>query len=212
MSYTLDYFTARETWRDWRVEARLLTDLARLAPAARVLEIGCGGGGLLKHLGECGASAVGIETSQQALTAARTRGFQLVHVGQSHALPFCAGSFDAILGQHVVEHLPDVPAMLSECSRVLKPGGRLVLATPNAHYPDPAHFADTDHNHIYAPDELCEIIGRTGFVVENCSTVFPFLSHSRALRGLGVVAHDLFRRTPYFSTHGRTIILAAQKL
>ena len=57
----------RETWRDWRIEA---DELMRLA---RVLEIGCGGGGLLRLLCERGARAVGVDTLSAALELARER-------------------------------------------------------------------------------------------------------------------------------------------
>jgi len=54
-------------------------------------------------------------------------------------------------------------------------GGRLALATPNARYSDPAHFADADHARVFSPDELRDLAGRAGFVVEQCFTIFPFL-------------------------------------
>ncbi len=219
MSYSESYFTTREIWRDWRIEARELLRLARVARDTRVLEIGCGGGGLLRLLRERGARAVGVDTLESALELARDRdlsGFpkpdrsELTRIGEAAALPFCENAFDAIIGQHVVEHLPDVDAALRECGRVLQIGGRLALATPNARYPDPAHFADADHARVFSPDELCDAITRAGFIVEDCFTIFPFLSRVRALRALGVIAYRVFQRAPYFATRGRTILIAAR--
>jgi SAM-dependent methyltransferase len=228
MAYSTAYFTARESWRDWRIEAQSLIELARVMRGARVLEIGCGGGGLLRLLRERGARGVGVDSLDVALNLARERdlsGFQkpdrseLIRVGEDSALPLCDAAFDAIIAQHVVEHLPDVAVALREWKRVLrspepsegKPGGRLALATPNALYPDPAHFADADHAHVFTPRELRDTVQRVGFVVESCYTIFPFLSRARLLHALGVIAHSPFRRAPYFASRGRTLLLSARK-
>ncbi len=134
---------------------------------------------------------------------------QLVQISGDTALPFRDAAFDAIIGQHVVEHLSDADAALREWSRVLKPAGRLAVATPNARYPDPAHFADADHTHVFLPRELSGAIKDAGFTVEACYTIFPFLSRMRALRALGVVGYRVFQRAPYFHARGRTILLSA---
>ena len=233
MSYSESYFTARESWRDWRIEARQLINLARVSKGTRVLEIGCGGGGLVQLLRERGACAVGVDTSNIALNLARERAdpderrqtrikennqdsswsvsVQLVQIGKDGALPFQDAALDAIIGQHVLEHLPDADAAFHDWERLLKPGGRLVLATPNASYPDPAHFQDADHVHVFSPRELSETVVGAGFAIEVCYTIFPFLTRVRALRALGVVGYRVFQRAPYFATRGRTIILGAQK-
>lgn len=237
MSYDEAYFTARESWRDWRIEARELIRLARIGRDERVLDIGCGGGGLMRIAHENGADAVGIDTLSTALHLARIRIannaeeqthkgaeenfpplprspaplLSLIQIGYDNHLPFTPNSFNAILGQHVIEHIADVDAALREWHRLLKPSGRVAIATPNVHYPDPAHFADADHAHIFSPNELRDTITRAGFVVEECFTIFPFLSHARTLRALSVVGYNVFRRMPRFADQGRTILLSARK-
>jgi 2-polyprenyl-3-methyl-5-hydroxy-6-metoxy-1,4-benzoquinol methylase len=216
MSYSEAYFTARESWRDWRIEARQMMDLARVSQGTRVLEIGCGGGGLLRLLRERGAVAVGVDTLDVALELAKCRdgssgGLMVTRIDSDGALPFRDGSFDVIVGQHVVEHLADVDAALCEWKRLVTPGGHLVLATPNARYPDPAHFADASHTLVFSLPELRGAVERAGFAVEACYTLFPFLSGIRALRGLGVIGYRVFLHAPYFSARGRTIILGARK-
>jgi SAM-dependent methyltransferase len=222
MGYSDSYFTARESWRDWRIEARELMRLARVTRDVRVLEVGCGGGGLLRMLRERGACAVGVDALESALYLARLAGAKspllprapaplLVRIGEDGNLPFRADAFDALIGQHVVEHLSEVDAALREWKRVLKPHGWIALATPNARYPDPAHFADADHARVFSPDELRAVVTRAGFVIEEWFTIFPFLARIRALRAFGVVAYRVFRRAPYFATRGRTIMIAARK-
>lgn len=211
MTYSLEYFTTREGWRDWRIEAEQLMRLAGVGPGARVLEVGCGAGGLLRLLAERGATVAGTEPLAEALAFARQRmpDAELALVGEGPELPYPDASFDAVVGQHVLEHLEDLEAALREWRRVLRPGGRLAMATPNARYPDPAHFADDDHDQVYTPAELAAAAARAGFRVTACYTLFPYLSRNRALRAAGVTASSVFRRLPYFSTRGRTIVLGA---
>jgi len=215
LNYSTAYFTTRETWRDWRSEARELMRLAQIARGARVLEIGCGGGGLLRMLHARGAYTVGVDTLAGALHLARertsTRLIRLVHIAGDSALPFRVSAFDAVVAQHVIEHVRDADAALHEWVRVLKPGGRLAIATPNARYPDPAHFADAEHTHVFSPDELCETVTRAGFVVEECFTIFPYLGRARLLRAFGVLAYRVFRRVPYLALRGRTLMVSARK-
>ncbi len=242
MAYDAAYFRSRETWRDWRIEAGELIRAAHIRHGSRVLEIGCGGGGLMRMLREKGAEVVGVDTLPAALDLAkkkldadpraarigrRERGSTqirenpsirssashaaLIQIGKDKALPFRDEAFHAIMGQHVIEHLPDASAALREWHRLLERGGRLALATPNAQYPDPSHFADADHTHIFSIPELRAVAERVGFVVDRCFTIFPFLTRAHALRAAGVIAYDLFRRLPYFSERGRTIMLVARK-
>lgn len=213
MSYSEEYFTVRESWRDWRIEAEHLISLGRVARGSCVLEVGCGGGGLLRLLSATGARAVGVDPLVVGLQLARRRAghVDVVRAEGGAELPFRDGALDAVVGQHVIEHLPNVDAAFREWHRVLRAGGRIAMATPNVRYPDPAHFLDEDHDHIFSLQELCKAAESAGFVVEACYTIFPFLSQNRILRGLGVLGHQVFRRIPYFATHGRTILLAAIK-
>ncbi len=216
MPYGNDYFAARESWRDWRIEAHELLDGARVRAGMHVLEIGCGGGGLLRLVSARGAYPVGVDTQQNALELARARDpvvppVCVVRVAAGAALPFRPGAFDALVGQHVLEHLPDVRAELCEWRRVLAPGGRIALATPNARYPDPSHYADSDHAHIFAMEELRELMSQAGFAIQASTTIFAYFAPFRLLTALGVVGYRLFRRIPYFADRGRTILISARK-
>ncbi|MDE3090248.1 MAG: hypothetical protein KGJ80_12775, partial [Chloroflexota bacterium] len=72
-------------------------------------------------------------------------------------------------------------------------------------------FADADHARVFTPQELRDAAARAGFVVESCSTIFPFLSRLRALRAVGVIGYRVFQSVPYFAARGRTILLGARK-
>lgn len=91
--------------------------------ARRVLELGCGTGRLLTRVDA--PVRVGIDISRAMLERA-PRDLQRI-VGDAHALPFAAHSFDVVLaGKGVFRYLDERAAFL-ECARVLRPGGRLAL-------------------------------------------------------------------------------------
>ena len=79
-----------------------------------------------------GHRVIGVDWSQDALRRARTRIPYAVR-GEltGGGLPFAAGSADAVLFSEVVEHLVDPDAALDEIRRILRPGGHLMLSTPN---------------------------------------------------------------------------------
>lgn len=100
------------------------------AAGARVLDVGCGSGVLLARMKSLGWDAEGVELDPGGVAAARARGVR-VHQGQLADQNFPADSFDAVHSAHVIEHVYDAAALLRECFRILKPGGRLVILTPN---------------------------------------------------------------------------------
>ena len=99
----------------------------------RVLDIGCGDGSLTScAVNGSGATTVGIDVSSSALTSARERGVTVVQAGFDGAsLPFADASFDTVLLHQVIEHVTDTDGLIDEATRVLVPGGTLLLSTPN---------------------------------------------------------------------------------
>jgi 2-polyprenyl-3-methyl-5-hydroxy-6-metoxy-1,4-benzoquinol methylase len=97
----------------------------------RFLEIGCGSGAILKLMNELGWNAEGMETDPAAVTNARSRG---LNVRQQDILTadLPPNYYDAAAMNHVVEHLEKPEETLRAILRTLKPGGRLVITTPNA--------------------------------------------------------------------------------
>ena len=99
-------------------------------PGARLLEIGCGSGDQLAFLQGLGWQVEGLDVDLVAAGVASARGLK-VHVGSLEEQCFPARQFDAIVSSHVIEHVHDPVGLLRECSRILSPGGRLVIITPN---------------------------------------------------------------------------------
>jgi cyclopropane fatty-acyl-phospholipid synthase-like methyltransferase len=111
---------------------RFLEDTALLAPGVRILEIGCGRGGLLRALAARGLDIVGVETSAERIAESRSAyGALPIRPIVGATLPFPESSFDIVLSFDVFEHIPNSGEHLAEVRRVLRPGGWYLLQTPN---------------------------------------------------------------------------------
>ncbi len=211
VSYSEQYYSERQASSMFRVETRYLCSLLDPKPGECVLEVGCGGGALLELCEKRGAEPVGLDTNQRALRLVRKHqpSVAVIHANGLR-LPVADNSFDGVVGQHVVEHLTDGDALLTEWHRVLRPGGRVVLATPNGRYPDPDLFHDPDHRLIYSKTDLVELLVRTGFVVERWYTLAPYLANrrltSKAARWLLGLRH-----VPFFAELGSALHVMARK-
>lgn len=100
-------------------------------PGGRALDVGCGNGRFLHTLQTLGWHCEGVEFNQVAVQTCRARGLT-VHHGDLESARLDDGSFDLITVRHVIEHLPDPDSFMREASRILRNGGRLLIATPNS--------------------------------------------------------------------------------
>jgi demethylmenaquinone methyltransferase/2-methoxy-6-polyprenyl-1,4-benzoquinol methylase len=107
-------------WRSRTIE------MLQLPPHSVVLDIGCGTGDLARSLRRKGHRPVGIDLSLGMLRAARPGGAPLVQADASQ-LPVPERAADAAVSGFAVRNFADLPAVLREIGRVLRPGGRLAL-------------------------------------------------------------------------------------
>ena len=91
-----------------------------------LLDIGCGSSRIIVGL----PAAVGLDILQNKLRWLSRRHRLLVR-GSCDRLPFSDGSFATLINSEVIEHVPDRPEILTEMWRVLRPGGILILGTPD---------------------------------------------------------------------------------
>jgi SAM-dependent methyltransferase len=109
-------------------EEVLFAAVKEFAPK-RVLEIGCGSGMMAERVrDELGAQIVAVDTSERMVELTRQRGIE-TYVADVQELPFGDGEFDCVFAGWVLYHVQDRERAISECARVLQPGGRFATAT-----------------------------------------------------------------------------------
>jgi len=124
----------------WRPATEVFADLVRehLRPDSRVLDLGCGRGGLVEQLKHPLELIVGLDPDQNSL-----RQHRLAHekpplprtAGQSRYLPFTHQSFDLLYASWVLEHLAEPELDFHQIGRILQPNGVFIFITPNKRHP-----------------------------------------------------------------------------
>ena len=142
-------------------------------PGDRALDLGCGEGTVTAELAGAGAGSVtGADVAEAALVRARRAhpDIEFIRVPFDGPLPFADGAFTLVWASEVLEHVADTARFLSEIRRVLAPGGRLLLTTPNhgrlrllvrglEHFTAPLG----DHLHLYTRGSLSTVLTEFGF-------------------------------------------------
>lgn len=162
----------RTWWRGLRASA------FRWVPAnVRVLDIGCGFGESLGYHRDRGCDAHGVEADSNILRVAERHGLQ-VRVGLFDPQHYEPGSFDVVTLDQVIEHVSDPVAVLSGVWQVLRPGGTLVLSTPNADGWGARvfggrwiHWHAPYHQQFFSKESMGRAAERAEFRVESRSTI-----------------------------------------
>ena len=190
---------------------RIFLDIAGryFAPGKKLLDVGCGAGFFVKAAEEAGWKAEGIEISRLASRYAREVVQANVRTARLEAADLAPDSFDLITMLDLVEHLPDPVETMTLAYRVLKPGGVLIVATPDLRSLSRmflgrcwAALSPAEHLANYDARTLRAALEGSGFrivAMKNLLILNPEYTHSpetRAARTFKAV-HSRFEKTRF---------------
>lgn len=146
-----------------------------LRAGARVLDIGCGDGHLLRQIGDASAYPLvleGVELPGDAADAARTHGIR-VHTGRIEEVELPARAFDLVIMNQLIEHVRDPVEVLQRVAASLAPSGHLFIETPNLDSLDARLFRRRywggyhlpRHFHLFDTQALARLVERAGLGV-----------------------------------------------
>jgi 2-polyprenyl-3-methyl-5-hydroxy-6-metoxy-1,4-benzoquinol methylase len=157
----------------------------------RLLDVGCGAGDLLLRMKSYGWHVEGLEPDPVAAANLYKWGIKVTQ-GTLPSKELQEASFDVITASHVIEHVANPAIFLSSCFKLLRPGGHLVLATPNAnsaglkkHGQSWVHLDAPRHLVLFTPQSLANLLRAAGFhserVTTSCRSAFFVTKTSRKL-------------------------------
>jgi SAM-dependent methyltransferase len=148
-----------------------------------VLEAGCGEGYGADLIADVARRVIGLDYDESAVAHVRARYPRVdMRHGNLTALPLADGSVDVVVNFQVIEHLWDQGKFVAECLRVLRPGGVLLMSTPNRITFSPGRDTPINpfHTRELNADELTELLTAEGFSMASMLGVF----HGPRLLGL----------------------------
>jgi 2-polyprenyl-3-methyl-5-hydroxy-6-metoxy-1,4-benzoquinol methylase len=167
------YLRGREKLQPFKLK---MLELIKGETGGRILDIGCGSGVISEILHKSGFEVIGFDISFVALSEYKKLGFDGLISNAEYSLPFKKNVFDAVWMSEVIEHIVDFQALLMETARVLKPGGKLYLTTPNSIFYGyrlmyllgkcPTELQHPFHLRYFSPKFLVKILNRNGFEIE----------------------------------------------
>ncbi len=150
---------------------RAATYLKSVKAPVKMLDIGCSIGCTLAAAEQMGWEATGVDVSVDAVKSCKESDLNAIRT-DSHILPFEDNVFDVVVSWHVIEHVESVSQTLQEWQRVLKPGGLMVLETPDASSPKVKRkgtkyrrFWAPEHTYTFAPKHLSKFMENVGLQI-----------------------------------------------
>lgn len=143
----------------------------------KALDVGCGSGLNAAQIKAKGYNVYGVDLSPVAIEKFNQNGFNGTVADLGNKLPFEDNYFDIVFASEVIEHLVDTKFFLDELYRVLKPGGRIFLSTPNSAFwafrlltiigKTPTDFQHPGHLRFFTPSSLRTWMNNSKFSVES---------------------------------------------
>ena len=161
----------QETYYWWHTaKNKLVKDLIKRfirKKSLKILDLGCGTGGVLTALKSLG-SIYALDKTNQALTKAKSRGIKNLtrHNLDNLPLPFKKNQFDLILTLDVLEHLRNPETTIIDIKRILKPSGYLIITVPAYKYLFSYWDKMVGHKTRYSQKGVTRLVRKTGFKVK----------------------------------------------
>jgi SAM-dependent methyltransferase len=139
----------------------------RFAAGSRVLDLGCGRGEFLQLLKQRGVDGLGVDADEEMIEAVRAKGLNAQRGEVHDFLKKHADQFDGIFAAHLIEHMPSEQfvELTRLAARALRPGGRLILVTPNPHNLSMQlheFWRDLQHVRFYSPEIVRWVVHEAG--------------------------------------------------
>jgi SAM-dependent methyltransferase len=185
--------------------ARAIADI----PPSTALDIGAGAGGNTRVLETSGWQATALEFSDAGVELARERGLDVVQ-GDARAIPFPDDHFGLVVAYDVLEHISEDDQVVAEIARVVRPGGRVLIAVPA----DPRLWSPHDeaigHFRRYTRPELIALFDGPRFHVNDVRSWNVLLRPVVALRRKRVEDNDL-TALPWVVNGALSMIIKAER-
>lgn len=197
VEHPIDDYYAKSLWPIRKIEQgrlRIIREMVGPVAGLRLLEVGSGGGHVLRMFRDASLTAVDVSGKFLDTARANLKGYDCQFIkGEIDKLGLPAASFDRIVCTEVLEHIPDPQPVIREIARLLKPTGRAVITVPNdplingakaALHKSPvgwllgARFnwgGDEFHLHQWRPDEFRAVLAGYFNVEQQRSAPFDLL-------------------------------------
>ncbi|MGY4771068.1 class I SAM-dependent methyltransferase [Kribbella sp. CWNU-51] len=178
--------------------------IREFVPSGRILEVGCGYGYFLQCALDAGFDAYGIDLSPAAVKWAATRHPGRVFCGLLEEVPEIQDQkYDVIFGSHLIEHLTEPSEFLREAGRLLRPGGLVVMVTPNiksllarASGSRWVSFKIPEHVSYYDPATITTLLNRSGYTVRAVDSAYQYYALPFVSRRVRELLHPVSRLVP----------------